>query len=641
MNKEKNILITTLGFTKDHLHAEYYSSTDTHGELRFCTGISSAEAGTKYILSQYNIDEILVLGPKGAGGAQAEKPRPLSSYTLPVQSSLDAVCEYDFFCYRISQYLDRLDIETDDILYEKTEEQRSELLALMRRAFSGGRGNRFLKAATTPEAFEQYKKVMAEPQNAKDERWIKHMMFAQMNPFFRMNALRSNEAVSARFVPMEKDEKGSFTIESMVKMINNLAMRLVKGVNIYIDIHGMDKADSYTMWSMLAMVYCSNERFRVKSIIHTRLHPDRFTHSIDDEIGRYEVETLLSGMQAFVRYGKMELLEEFCTRHEVKDPAVLNLLKAMKYVDVGVSMCNMSDLTYGIQALKMIFRRMNEQPRRSTDTGTSLFSVLRQGIERDYGDLLEGEEVSVPALISWALRKQFYQQALTMIEALVPSDIVRRGIYYYARSVEDVGKALESWNLLFWNEIPKCRYVFNDLDHFFLKNYPRSVINNRQPREKVSQDLSQVLVDQLHGAYPMLCNTYSDLGDDNMLYDIFLHYYEIGNLRNQVSHARSEERALAHQEELHENENFLLLQKAIERFLRIYRAACAKVQKTAEPICISGWQFRAYTAEHRLAPLTGLAPDLLLEDTYSCSYNGQDLQINVRMLRPQDDMPTE
>lgn len=65
VRSEKNILMTTMSTLATINNVNYYfvSETQNSGSL-FCDGISAVENGSKYILSQYPIDEILVVGSK-------------------------------------------------------------------------------------------------------------------------------------------------------------------------------------------------------------------------------------------------------------------------------------------------------------------------------------------------------------------------------------------------------------------------------------------------------------------------------------------------------------------------------------------------------------------------------------------------
>ena len=116
MKPAVNLLLTslsTLGDRKSHRY--FYFEKD--GSTQYCDGLSVAEAGAKYILSNVDIDEIIVLGSGNTYDPGEENNRIVlrdwSDFT-----SLDTkkISEYSFFQYRIAQFLDGLDMESVDVL---------------------------------------------------------------------------------------------------------------------------------------------------------------------------------------------------------------------------------------------------------------------------------------------------------------------------------------------------------------------------------------------------------------------------------------------------------------------------------------------------------------------------------------------
>lgn len=635
MDRKKNLLVTTLGYTENHLQIEYYAADGAAGELKFCTGISGAEAGAKYILSHYAIDEIIVLGPPNAA-ASGPLLQDLEHFRLVNGADLRSCSEFDFFCYRLQQFLEHLDIEAQDILHGGDPETLDRLRGVLAKELSRGRDGAFYLAVTEEEARARFQAAARQLPSAEALRRLKHLMYLEMDSYFKLRALRCNSGLPVRFVPMEKEAGGSFSVEGMAAVIERLAAHCSEGVEVYVDLQGMDRADSYTMLSLLRLAYSAEQKVRIRCMIHTRRLPGSFVNRIENEIGRYDFELLLAGMQAFTAYGKSGLLEEFCSSRQIRDKSVTDLLKAMKYVDTGVSLCNPEDLKYGIQALKKIFLHAPEPEARSPEA--AVFDTVKRGIRRDYGPLLEGEELSLPELIDWALRKHFYQQALTMIESLVPGDLVQRGILYYARDREDVREVLRRWNIAYWNEIPKCRYVFRDPDHYFIKNYGRLAVDHAQAPQNVARDLARIMVEQQRCASEALCPVYSCLEDDALLYELLLRYYSLGSLRNRVSHANSHENALNGQEELTESNSFALLQESIAGFLAVYRSACRRAEGAGvQPLRIRAGELRQYVRRHRLLPLGADSGGNLLDSHYQCRYNGQDLLISIRMLAPEEE----
>ena len=161
-------------------------------------------------------------------------------------------------------------------------------------------------------------------------------------------------------------------------------------------------------------------------------------------------------------------------------------------------------------------------------------------------------------------------------------------------------------------------------------------INNGQAPQNVYKDLARTMVEQQKGANDKLCRTFSCLNDDALLYELLLSYYTVGSLRNRVSHADSTENALNNQEELQENESFVILKKQITRFLKIYQSACLRAEELpVKPLRITENEFRFYTRQHRLQPISDYDPEDIMENIYQCQYNGKELVITIKMLKPE------
>ena len=59
----------------------------------------------------------------------------------------------------------------------------------------------------------------------------------------------------------------------------------------------------------------------------------------------------------------------------------------------------------------------------------NVFAVLKMAIENDYGGMLEGDRPNIAAIISWAAKKSFIIQAITIIEAKMTYEFVRSDAY--------------------------------------------------------------------------------------------------------------------------------------------------------------------------------------------------------------------
>ena len=96
MLKEKNIFVTTLSETKNRLDINYYMCETLMGTNLYTTGISAAEAGIKYMLSLYKIDEIVMIGADDGKQTDKELSTTLTNMVISDVADYDHMSEYDF-----------------------------------------------------------------------------------------------------------------------------------------------------------------------------------------------------------------------------------------------------------------------------------------------------------------------------------------------------------------------------------------------------------------------------------------------------------------------------------------------------------------------------------------------------------------
>ena len=152
----------------------------------------------------------------------------------------------------------------------------------------------------------------------------------------------------------------------------------------------------------------------------------------------------------------------------------------------------------------------------------------------------------------------------------------------------------------------------------------------------VAKDYARLRIAAIHGETSEILPAYSDLNDDKLLYELLLSYYRIGNLRNQVNHAGVDDPMISDDELAPRKDNRLLLDDALSRFISLYSRACSLTKKQSEPVIISSAHLKAYVRRHELKPLEE-ANDFTVSNSYSCTFNGKELQINLNMFKTEED----
>ncbi len=636
MKKKKNIFLTTLSETKNRLDIGYYMCETPTGTHAYTTGISLAEAGIKYILSQYQVDEIVMLGTAEGIRSDAEYSTTLSDVAIYGVTEYDSMSEYDFLNYRIAEFMNQVDFEMLDIAEPVSPDRQAELTGLLsafKAKYARNVGYRELfSRLTSDEAFsERFHTEFLSGLTNDEKRWISYHIYNKMDSFYKMHMLEENKNAAMRFIPIPSDS--SMSIETIDSIVRQTLHDKRADVNIYMDIQGLGAIDGNTLISTFLL---TNNRtgFRcsVKGLINSHRYPGRFFGEVSNMIKSYEIRNLITGLDLFLNYGKADLLKSYWNSMDVTDPDADRLFYGMDCVDEGISLCNVNLIACGIN----VIRNTIQHPKCAPEERNIYLQIIINAITSDYGALLRGDTLSIPELLKWSLRKELFQQTLTIIESKVPEDMVKRGIYYYAKSEEDISAIMKEFNSLYWIETSKMRWAFSDIEHYFIKSYGRSVLDFRQKPDAVARDYAMLRINALHGKADGIVQAYSELNNDDLLYEVLLGYYRIGNMRNQINHAIVDEPNMEVEELAARKDSRDELRIELKKFIDLYSAACRKTPPNTCPVLLQPGRMKSYLRQHMLMPLEE-STDLTAKNTYSCSFNGKEVLINISLFKTEPD----
>ena len=584
MKPSTNILLTSLSRQGDRKSHRYFFF-ESNGTIRYCDGLSVAEAGTKYILADVDIDEIIVLGAGRTYDKGEELKRVVlkewSDYTVKDTNDLS---EYTFLQYRIAQFIDGLDMEAVDVLEDIDPERAKYITGVYEKFCAELNGDPeyrpdrvFHMIAQDEQLFNHLEEMLPDITN-KELLWLERMIYTKFADNMKLSCLESNDDIEICFIPTSKDQTNNYVpaqnVSQIVNVINSIE---AESINIYMDMQGLASTEGYTILAVLSMLSDDvNSRIHIREIITSHYRTGQFAGVIDNkEMKRYEINRLVSGMDAFIRYGKVDEVRSYWKSRGIENKHIDSLLAAMRRVDDGISLCNTGDLETGINYLKYVFQNTPKED--LPEVESNIFRILENTIRMDYGKLLEEENLDELELVRWAMRKGFYQQSLTIIESRIPRDIVESGMFYYAASEESKLKMLEEINKIYWDTAPKDRWAFDDMPHYFIKFYGRSQIRRNPNSTDRQRDFTQYRIASLENEADGILRSYSTMKDSaNLLEDVLYNYYLLGDLRNKVNHAEVQPKKNFEEMDADvENENIRILREGIEKFVASYDAARA------------------------------------------------------------------
>ncbi len=276
-------------------------------------------------------------------------------------------------------------------------------------------------------------KLQYQIQNLKKQRagkeldFAKYILYQHIESVYKMKPYPGKpEKISIRFVPEKTEEN----FDNIAGIINEIYAGEGQPVNLYVDMQGGNRTSGYVRNSILSILNNQDtSHIQIRKIIATDFIPGKPQPSeIVDETKRYRINDLVSGMNAFIRYGKADMLVKYCEDMEEKeDSKVRQLTDKMKEIDDAISLCNIQGLRDGISALSGIVNQ--EHSVKPESYVSNIFQIMEDSIRRDYGKLLEDTEVDYIDLIDWCQRKGLIQQALTIIEDKMPAVLLEKFIH--------------------------------------------------------------------------------------------------------------------------------------------------------------------------------------------------------------------
>lgn len=610
--KTKKVLVCGIRDFEDRQNSKYYLCRDD-GRLRFCDGIVSGEGEAKTILASVDIDEIIAIG---TGNQCLTDKSGEQLYNLPKRMQLnqgidlyvsdtDGFSDFDFFRYRLSQFVEGVNIDTADFIDLVEEDRQTQIIAALHSIF-GEDLSLALTTFTCVEGIQDKVLNLTETLTDDESQWMKRYLFSKLDRQHRLTAKSNNSGIPISFVPIT-DSRNQKVLNRFSNLISELLEDNDSPTELYVDLHGFSLEDSFVcMNALFAISSDPKSMIQVKHVTDVTSILSGYLQEISLASNRYRVQKLLAGIRVFLQHGKTDILREYWAELKQRNPGLKNeyldqLLLSMSYVDAGISLCSVVELERGICGIRKLLNRPDAQAQ-VEDEGESLLLALKECILRDYGPLVQGDGEPLDSfeLVKWAYGKQFYQQVITIIESRIPSDLVRRGIFYPAATEADKLAYIKAMNFHYWDALAKDRYIFKDLNHYFVKVYGRFAVNYKSRNVSQNEQYTKLRVEQVFGD-PTVKNmlpAHSLIQDRDLLEELLAAYYNLSTVRNTINHAQVDQ----------DNRNDIITTESqvwadvgrmIGAFIDCYQRALDAVgTQTPEIVPITPEELRSYTYAH-------------------------------------------
>ena len=586
----RSILLTSLSAVENSPPVRYFSFKKEFG-FDYCDALLDAEASIKAVLARHPIDEVIVIGGVRACGAEDD----LKPVTLGHGSAADRISPstYGLLQYRLAQYANETspDREAEDARLPA--EVREKLIRFLQdfrekdAALKDKKPNRLFDAlAQDGAAWDRLWAALyeAHPELLKDaaacEAWVKGRLYADLKLTAKLELLPVNNGVRLRFFPEDSIEEDKQWVERMMSMQKSIVGD-ADDIDLFIALGSNDAPDNFLVMSMLdILVSMPGSGVHLKKLFTVRNAQGQLAGTISDDTGGFSVTSLVHAARSFLNYGKADLIVDLWEKSGARNAGIASMIYAMRHVDVGLSMCNISEVEDGILRLRGLFR--DGKLWQEFGYHGMLFSVIAESVREDYGRLLEGDgDIPFIELVKWAYRHQFYQQTLTLIESKTPEMLVRRGIFYYCNDEQDKAQVTRLLARQRLELKPYELYKLDDISHYFIKNYDRARTRGLGGRDDDPQRVYAALrVQSLQNTDPALITGFTACDNLDTLQNLLFAYYHIGTMRNKISHADTSAMAESRLavSESDESSALLWMKDGIDFFIASYERAMAEVQ---------------------------------------------------------------
>lgn len=337
---------------------------------------------------------------------------------------------------------------------------------------------------------------------------------------------------------------------------------------LYIDTQGGLRNVVFVMTSAIRLLKIRGiEPDGIYSILFDPTQPDEPSRIVE-KTRSYSFSDFVSGMDEFINYGRCKQLLKYYGINVDDDTDVLELIACLEEEDSikkvlleitcisqAISLCDIDRLSEHITSILSEI----EQYKKSGE----IFDLFVDDINKEYSGLLVDRRVDFAKLVEWCIKKEFYQQALTIIESKFPKIFFDKRWYYFEEAYRDeVNKSKK-----------KKKQNYKGDENYFFDSYWRTTkekLGNVSEHESEQQTYVSQYEERIKDL--ILCRAYgigfikSDLHEENLIVfnQLISSHDNLKKQRNKSNHAAQGEVRLTLQELKNEINNYLRLYRTID-----------------------------------------------------------------------------
>lgn len=221
--------------------------------------------------------------------------------------------------------------------------------------------------------------------------------------------------------PVQRAKNTLQFVHDVIKEIRVLKKHYPR-MKIYVDTHGGFRTDQEVLNSILSLLQMENIIIPPENIYSVELNTGTNRAFFTSATEIFNIMDFVSGIHECINYGQIKSLHNF--QNDADDEN--KVLNAIQTIAEGIQLCDVAKFEDGLTTLSLALPKLKNQDTLSMDAGyLTLFQNL---IHDSYGEQLLNSNRRVIDEIKWCIKKEFIQQALTLVESKMPLDILHEGL---------------------------------------------------------------------------------------------------------------------------------------------------------------------------------------------------------------------
>ena len=342
--------------------------------------------------------------------------------------------------------------------------------------------------------------------------------------------------------PMEQDTIKC--IDEIKKHLENVMLNNPETkINLFIEANGGVRYVIFMLNNIVNILERNNpEQIELKAIYNTVFDDSQRTSYIKNTKSIYESTELVSIIDEFINYGRVEMLKKYAERklkaegnNQLKTD-ILGCMKILEDFSQALQLCRTKKILelltieengknfFILSGLRNFIDKYNNDDSINSTIFKIIFEMICHELEKVYSSKETITSNNLDAVIKWCLDKNYVQQALTLCSEQIPKFLAENKVIKFGRAINSIDK--ENNYEVNYRKLKLCLSEYKDyiygviagkLKGIELQEYDKVIADNYEMRKLFLNDSDGRKSRNINDIKQFICTAFKDKNAKNKL----------------------------------------------------------------------------------------------------------------------------